>query len=194
MPVASLKGDEPGAPNSSDWLTAGCTPLRKQLTKAISTIGFVISGSKSLSSQGLLAVSTGEALPVPGVVSVCDSSLSDHLTALDAFCSELLLITLGAVNIMLLWYEALGSDRIFAGAAHEALFMPLPGLVFHFLHSSFENIPATIASGCKLGIIARSTVDSVCLGSKLFINKAGAALITEETSLVPMLLFVGEIL
>ena len=37
---------------------------------------------------------------------------------------------------MLLRDEALGPDGVLAGAAHEALLVPLPGLVLHLLHAS----------------------------------------------------------
>ena len=58
-----------------------------------------------------------------------------HLAAFDAFCCELLLVALGAVDVVLFGDEALGADGVLAGAAHEALFMPLPGLVLHLLHT-----------------------------------------------------------
>ncbi len=58
-----------------------------------------------------------------------------HLAAFEAFCCELLLVALVAVDVMLFGDEALGADGILAGAAHETLFMPLPGLVLHLLHA-----------------------------------------------------------
>ena len=61
-----------------------------------------------------------------------------HLAAFDAFCCEFLLVALGAVDVMLLGDEALGADGVLAGAAHETLLMPLPGLVLHLLHAGLS--------------------------------------------------------
>jgi len=87
----------------------------------------------------------------------------DHLAAFDAFCCEFLLVALGAIDVMLLGDEALGADGVLAGAAHETLLMPLPGLVLHLLHAGLENISAAIAASGKLGIIAGAAVDTVSL-------------------------------
>ena len=65
----------------------------------------------------------------------CVTVTMSHLAAFDAFCCELLLVALGAVDVMLFGDEALGADGVLASAAHETLFMPLPGLVLHLLHA-----------------------------------------------------------
>ena len=77
----------------------------------------------------------GEAFPMPGVVAVSHTSLRDHLAALDALGRKLLFITLGAVDVVLLRDEALGADGILAGAADEALLVPLTSFVLHLLHT-----------------------------------------------------------
>ena len=77
----------------------------------------------------------GEAFPMPGVVAVGHSSLGDHLAALDALRRELLLVALGAVDVVLLRDEALGPDGVLAGAADETLLVPLTSLVLHLLHT-----------------------------------------------------------
>ena len=117
-----------------------------------------------------------------------------YLAAFDAFGRKLFLITFSTVNIVLLGDKTLGANRILASATHEALLMPLPGLVLHLLHSRLENISTSITSGRELSIVARSAVDTVSLGAKLFVHQAGAALVAEEASLVPMLLLVAQIL
>ena len=105
-----------------------------------------------------------------------------HLAAFDAFCCELLLVALGAVDVVLLRDEALCADGVLAGAADEALLVPLPSLVLHLLHTcrprmclmkstfvtlhlltGLEDISTSVTSGGELGVIARSTVDSVRL-------------------------------
>lgn len=136
----------------------------------------------------------GEALPVPGVVAVGDTSLRDDLAALDALGGKFLLVTFSTVDIVLLGDEGFCADRVFASAADKTLLVPLAGLVFHFLHTCFEDIPAAITPRGKLGIVARTAVDSVSFGSKLLVHQAGPAFVAEEASLVPVLLLVGQIL
>jgi len=72
--------------------------------------------------------------------------------------------------------------------------VPLPGLVLHLLHPGLEDVPAAVAPGGKLSIVARPTVNPVSLGAELFVHQAAATLVTEETGLVPVLLLVGKIL
>ena len=104
------------------------------------------------------------------------------------------LITLGTVDVVLLGDEGLGADGVLAGAADEALLVPLPRLVLHLLHAGLEDVPAAVAPGGKLSIVARSAVDTVSLGAELFVYEAAATLVTEEAGLVPVLLLVGKIL
>jgi len=161
--MATLERDEPRSSDSSDGFAAGRATLREELAEAIRTVRLVIPGGEPLSGKGLLAVGAGEAFPMPGVVAVSDTSLRDHLAALDALCRKLLLVTLGAVDVVLLRDEALGADGILAGAADEALLVPLASLVLHLLHTSLEDVSTSVTSGGKLGVIARAAVDSVCL-------------------------------
>ncbi len=58
-----------------------------------------------------------------------------YLGAFDAASGELLLVASGAVNVLLARDERLGADRSLAHEAAEALFVPLPTLVFHLLGS-----------------------------------------------------------
>jgi len=194
VPVATLEGNETCATNPCDRFTTCCTPLAEKLPEAVSTIRFVITRCEPLPGQGLLAMSAGEALSMPGVVTVGHSALGDHLAALNTLGCKLLFIALSAVDIVLLGYEGLGADGVLAGAAHEALLVPLPGLVLHLLHSCFEHISTAVTPGGELRIIARSAVDPVSLRTKLFVHQAGSALVAEEAGLVPVLLFVGQIL
>jgi len=194
VPVPALEGDEPRAADSSDGFAASCAPLGEQLAETIRTVRLVIAGGEPLPCQGLLAVCAGEALPVPGIVPVGHSTLGDHLAALDALCSKLLLIALGAVDVVFLGYEALGADGVLAGTADEALLVPLPGLVLHLLHTSLEDVPTAVAPGGELCVVAGTTVDPVSLGPELLVHQARPALVTEEAGLMPVLLLVGQVL
>ena len=95
---------------------------------------------------------------------------------------------------MLLGDERLGADGVLAGAADEALLVPLPGLVLHLLHAGLEDVAAAVTPGGKLSIVARAAVNTVSLGAELFVHQAAATLVTQETGLVPVLLLVGKIL
>jgi len=194
MPMSTLKWNKPGATNTSDWFRAGSAPLGEKFTKAVSTVGLVIPGSKSLSSQWLLTVSTSEAFSVPGIISVGHTTLCNNLSTLDTLGGKLVLITLCTVDVVLLGDEWLGSNGLLACTAHKTLLMPLSCLILHLLHSCSEDISTTITSGGKLGIIAGATVDSVSLASKLFVYQAASAFVAQETRLMPMLLFVRQIL
>ena len=57
------------------------------------------------------------------------------LVALDAFCCKLVFVALCTVDVVLLGDERFRADGILARAAHETLFVPLPGLVFHLFHA-----------------------------------------------------------
>lgn len=61
-----------------------------------------------------------------------------EVTYLDAFntaSSELLLIAVGAVDLLLSRDETLGTNGAFAHNTGEAFIVPLAGFVFHFLGS-----------------------------------------------------------
>jgi hypothetical protein len=139
-------------------------------------------------------VGAGEALTMPGVIAVGHTTLGDHLAALDALSSKFIFVTFSTIDVVLLRDERLCSDRILASATDETLLMPLPCLVLHLLHACSENIATSIAPSSKLGIIASPTIDPVCLASKLFIDQAGSTFIAKEAGLMPVLLFVGQVL
>ena len=128
-------------------------------------------------------MSASEAFPVPRIISVGDSALGDdldndqdddesdtiilitHLAALDALCGKLLLVALGAVDVVLLGDKTLGADGILAGAADEALLVPLSCLVLHLLHPGLEHITTSITPSRELCIVAGSAVDAISLAS-----------------------------
>ena len=68
------------------------------------------------------------------------TAYAPHLAALDALSRELLLVALGAIDVVLLGDEALGADGVGAHAAYEALLVPLPGLVLHLLHAGLNKV------------------------------------------------------
>jgi len=194
VPVTALEGNEPGAADTCDGFAASCASLAEQFSEAVGTVRFVIATRESLTCQRLLAMSAGETLSVPRIIPVGHASLSDHLAAFDAFGRKFFLVAFSTVNIVLLGDETLGADGVLAGAAHEALLVPLPCLVLHLLHAGLEHVTASIAPGGELGIVARAAVDTVGLGAELLVHQGGSALAALEAGLVPVLLLVGQIL
>lgn len=194
MPVSFLKGDEPRAADSSDWFRAGEASLGKKLPIAVGTIRLVILRSEPLSGKLVVAVGASKAFPVPRLVLVGHTPRGDDLAALDTPCGKLLLIAPSTVDLLLPRNEALGSNGIFADAASKAFLVPLTGLVFHFLGASTEHFATPITPGSKLGIVAVAAVDFLRLRSKLFVDQRNLALAAQEAGLMPMLVFVGQIL
>lgn len=106
---------------------------------------------------------TSEALPVPGLVLVCYTTASNDLVALDAPRGEFFFVTFGAIDFLLPWDEALGTNWNLANTAAETFLMPLSGFVFHFLGSSSEYFIAAITSRGELVVITTAAVDPFSL-------------------------------
>ena len=53
-----------------------------------------------------------------------------------------------------------------------------------------EDVPASVAPGGELRVVAWSAVDAVGLGAELLVDEGGAALGAHEARLVPVLLLV----
>jgi len=139
-------------------------------------------------------MSAGEAFPVPRIISVGHTTLGNHLAALDALGRKFFFITFCTINVVLLWDETLGSNGVLAGAADEALLVPLPGLVLHLLHARLKHVAAAVAPGRELGVVTGAAVNTISLGTKLFIHQAGSTFVTKETSFMPMFLLVRQVL
>lgn len=63
------------------------------------------------------------------------------LTYLNTFCTlgcKVVLVAWYAKDFVILWYEALASDRSVTWRAEEAVFMELLSFVLHFFHSFFH--------------------------------------------------------
>lgn len=140
VPMSVLEGDVARATNSCDWLSARCTSLSKQISVTLSTVRLLVSAGESFSGQTLGTIRARETLSVPRIVLVRHSSRSDDLTTLDAPSRELLLVAASAVNVLFPWNEGLRSDWGFARATTETLFVPLSGLVLHFLHPCSKHV------------------------------------------------------
>lgn len=194
VPVAVLERDEAGAADTSNRLGARRAALSEEFSEAVSAVGFLVAGSEPLASQRGVAVGAREALAVPRLVLVGHAALRDDLVALNAASSELVFVAAGAVDLLLPGNEAPGANGVLADHAAEALLVPLPRLVLHLLGSSTEHFTAAITAASKLGIVAVAAVDLVELGAELLVYQRDAALGAQEAGLVPVLVFVRQVL
>jgi len=169
--MASFKRYEPRASNASYRFRAGSATFGEKFTETFSAVGLVVPRSESLTSQGFCAVGASETFTMPRVIAIRYTPLGDHLVTFDTLGSELVFVAFGTVDIVFLGDKGLGSNWIMTSTTNKAFFVPLPGLVLHFLHACPENIATSVTSGCELSIVAWSTVDPIGLGPKLLVNK-----------------------
>jgi hypothetical protein len=190
MPVTFFKGDEFGTSQSSNGFGTADALFGKEVSKAISTIRFVFTRSELLSRQNLIAVGASKALFVPRGTFIGNASLVDNPTAFQASLRKVLFIA-GYTNYLLIARdETLVTNRLLAHRATETFLMPLLTLVLKFLHASFEDVGAAIATSSKVIVMAISAIKLVVLGGKGLIHQRVLTVNTLEAFLVPMLFFV----
>jgi hypothetical protein len=194
VPVTVLEGNEARATDASNWLGTGGAAFRKQFAEAVSTIRLLVAAREALTGQGSLAVRARKALSMPWVVLVSHTASRDNLFALDATSGKFVFIAPSTINILLARNERFRSDWCFAATATETFLMPLTVLVFHLLRASTEHFAASVASGCELRVVTVATVNLIGLRAKLLVNQRDTTHIAEEASLMPVLVFVAQIL
>jgi len=131
---------------------------------------------------------------MPRLVLVGHAARGDDLVALDAAGGELLLVAASAVDLLLARDEGLGADGCPADTAAETLLVPLPGLVLHLLVAGPEDLGAAVAAGGELAVVAGAAVDLLHLAAELLVHQGDRALAAEEALLMPVLVFVRQIL
>jgi len=194
VPVAVFERYEAGASDTCDRLGAGGAALGKKLAEAVGAVRFVLFRGEALPSQRCVAVGAGEALSVPRLVLIGHAPRGDDLITLDAPGGELLLVAGGAVYLLVPGDEALGADGRLADHAAEALLVPLPRLVLHLLVSCPEDLPTAVAAGGELRIVAGTAVDLLHLAAELLVHEGHLTVGAQEAFLVPVLIFVRQIL
>jgi hypothetical protein len=112
--MSVFEGNELRTANACDWLNASVTPLRKQFSIAIGTIGLVVFGGKSLSSQGGVAIGATEAFPVPRLILVSNATRGYHFFAFTTTRGELFFVALRAIHFFVLGDEAFRANGRFA--------------------------------------------------------------------------------
>lgn len=193
VPMAVLERDESGAADSRDRFGARSAPLGEQLSETIAAERLLISGRETLSGQRSVAIAAREAFPVPRFVFVRHTATVDYLVTLDASSRELFLVASGAINFLISGYEALGADGRVTHDAAETFLVPLSGLVLHLFRSCTEDVSASVTPSSKLRVIAISAIDFFHFRSELFVHQRDATFAAQETSFVPMFIFVRQI-
>lgn len=192
--MSILEGDKLGATDSCDGPVAGETAFGEQFPETFCAVGLLVATSEPFTCQTLLTIGTGETFAVPGLVLVGHAATGDHLVAFNTSSSELVLVTLGAIDLLFPRDEALGTDRDLAHATTETFLVPLPCLILHFLRTSSKYLMTSITSRSKLFIVTTSAINTISLGPKLFVYQRFPASGAQETGFVPMFIFVRQIL
>lgn len=139
---------------TSDRFSARCATFRKQFTKAISTVRFLVATSEPLSSEWNLTMSAGKTFAMPWIVLVSNATSCNHLrkgkycffyekefrklthvSAFHASCCELVLVATSAINVLFTRNERLSAYWRLTDATAEALFVPLSCFVFHLFRA-----------------------------------------------------------
>lgn len=194
VPVAVFERDEFGATDSSDWLGAGIAPLGKQVPITIGTVRLLVLARESLSGQRRVAVRAAEALTMPRLIFVGHAAGRDHLLALGASRRELLLVARSAKDVVVFRNERFGADGHFAVGTAEALVVPLLAFVLHLFHACTENLIASVASCRERLVVAVGAENPIVFTAERHIDEGNLAHTAQEAVLVPMLVFVGEVL
>jgi len=129
-----------------------------------------------------------------GMGLVGDSTLVDNTIALETTLSKCVFITRNAHILVLPRDKALVSNRLFAHGTAETFFMPLLSAEFKLLHSSSKDVSTSIASRSKVVIMTIRAVQTFLLAGEGLIHQGVLTVTALEAHLMPMLLFVGQVL
>lgn len=194
VPLTFLEGDVLRATEPTDGVGAPGTLLGVQVAEAGQAVGKLIPGCEALPGQLLLAGSAHETLLVPGLLPVSDTSCGDGLFALHALQGVLLLIAGHTEVLVLLGYEALGSNGLLAALAGEAGLMPAAALVFHLAGTWHDGLLAFLALGRVLVGIAVGAQQLLLLGGEGLVHQRAPASGAMEAAFVPVPVLVGQVL
>jgi hypothetical protein len=182
--MPALEGNEPGPSSSRDGILACSAPLCKQFSKALGTVGLLISRGELLAREHGLTVSARKALPVPGLILESDPSCGHNFLALCTLGCEFFLKAGHTIDVCIVGNdERLAPDRNLASRAVEALVMPFPVFVLHLFHPRSEEIATSVTAGSKLKVITVATENMRSLQRKRLGNERGVALVTNEAFL-----------
>lgn len=189
-----LKRNKFSTTNTSDRFRASAASLGEELSKAVATVWLLFFRCEFLPCELLGAVCAGEALTMPWCVLVADATFVDHIRTLSAALGVLGLETWHADDSLVTWDETFVPDWLAAFSASKAVVMPLLAFVFKFLHASSERLSTLITPGSEVVVVAVAAVNLLVLGGKRLVHQRRLAPTALETELMPVSLFVRQIL
>lgn len=131
---------------------------------------------------------------MPGLLPVSNTSCGDRLFALHALQGILLLIAGHAEVLILLRYEALGSNGLLAALTGEAGLVPAAALVFHLAGTWHDGFLAFLALGRVFIGIAVGAQQLFLLGSKGLVHQRASTPGAMEAAFMPVPILVGQVL
>jgi hypothetical protein len=96
--------------------------------------------------------------------------------------------------VVCLGHETVATNRFTTFHTSEAFLMPLMVVPFKFLHASLEDFVALVAFSTELFIITVVTEQSIVSRPEKLVYQRVLAFGTFETTFMPMLIFVRQIL
>jgi len=194
VPMSVLKRNKLCPAKSRDWLGAANALLGEEISEAVSAIWLFISRCKLFTCQNLVAVGATEAFAMPRSPFVGHAALVDNPVALHATLGVIFLIARNAHHFLVTWDKTFCSNWLTTNFATKALFMPLLAFVLIFLHSCTEDVSASVASRGKVVVMTISAIKLLVFRCKWLIHKRLATVAAFKAFLVPMFVFVGQIL
>lgn len=194
VPLALLKGDVLSTCQTGDGLGAAHAFLCIQVADAFKAVGVVFPGGEALTRQLLSAADAQETLSVPGLLLVGHSTCCDGLLTSTTLVGKLLLEARHTEVAGVFWDKGLGSYWLLAAVAQEAGLMPAVPLVFHFAGTWHYGFLAVVAFGGIIICMTFRAEQQIIFNSKGLFHQRAAALPTLKTLLMPVMIFVGQIL
>lgn len=194
VPLAFLKRDILCATQTTNGVGAPSTLLGIQFTEAGQAVWKLIPCCEALPRELLLASCAHEALLVPGLLPVSNTSCGDRLFALHALQGVLLLIAGHAEVLVLLGYEALGADGLLAAPTGEAGLVPAAALIFHLAGTWHDGLLALLALGRVFVGVAVGTQQLLLLGGKRLVHQRAPTPGAVEAAFMPVPILVGQVL
>lgn len=162
---------------------------------AVDTVDVVVMRGEASSCQRLTAGGTHETLGVPRLVLVADASRGDSLLAVIALLGKLLVMARSTVDVISFGQEALRANGLLTLEAGEALLVPHLVLVLHILGTWHDHLVAALAAVSVLARAAFAAHDlPVVAGAERLVRQGFVALGTAEAVLVPVAVFVVQLL
>lgn len=184
----ALAADAPTCDGALAVAALGC----KEFSKAGHTVRIIIPRCELLPCKGRLAPSADQALSVPGLITICHSTLGQRLAAAGTPRSKFVLIARHAVVGTLVRHEGAGAQRLLTATAQKAVFMPRLASILQLPGPRHDSLPAgrTLGrEGCAVTLITQKL--TVLTGEGL-IGKGALASAAAEAALVEVAVLIEQ--